>query len=663
MRTVSLTAEQLKAVELGTGAHLVTAPPGSGKTEVLVQRVIHLLDRSPGDLFRILALTYTVKAARELEERVRQVVPDRDLWRVSAVTFHSFGLGILQNYGKPVGLKPPVTVISDLEDKRLLVLPLLAYPKDSFNPLRAVDRRKWKELFDEIARRKTNLETPEEVNNLWVLDGQVSLSDAYEAYEEALVTSGSVDYEGMIYQTVRLIGIDPWVGGHIRRQYRHILVDEGQELTRGQYQLLKAIRDDTSHNVFVVADTYQSINSFAGGGPTFLREFVSDFEADESHLTTNFRSAQHIVTALDLLRQRIGAASQLAPKRQKGLAPGWIEALSHSDEQSEAEAVSSWIRLLLQDGLDTSWVYEGESTKVALEDVCILGRTRYAFGAVVTALEGHGVPVVQRIEQGALFESRLARRCYEALKLVENPANLPARRRLDELGDWELQHSTDLREPVNVRSFLQSFADSGALPGGFVDSLVRSNDVSINRLHIVTRLIQLDPSLEHDEMEAWHRDQQLLQQLLTRYEVGRSVSSRSLGGFLRMLTRLEDTPLSAQAVRVLTPYRARGLAFKVVVILGMNEGTFPYYRATHADELNEERRVVYVAASRAARALLLTRPRERKSRYGTRYPCQESRFIGEMGLAMNDVYRSSDPTSSGGSGRGGRSRWKAPPPA
>ena len=103
MRTATLTAEQAEAVELGDGAYLITAPPGSGKTEVLVQRVIHLLDRSPGDLFRILALTYTVKASRELEDRVRRVVAERDLWRVNATTFHSFGLGLLENYGTPGG--------------------------------------------------------------------------------------------------------------------------------------------------------------------------------------------------------------------------------------------------------------------------------------------------------------------------------------------------------------------------------------------------------------------------------------------------------------------------------------------------------------------------------------------------------------------------------
>ncbi len=639
MRAAALTPEQTEAVELGDGAYLITAPPGSGKTEVLAHRVIHLLDRSPRDLFRILALTYTVKAARELEDRVRKVVPDQELWRVNATTFHSFALGMLQNYGKPVGLKPPITVISDVDDKRLLVTPFLedqAYP--SIN-LGSVDDSQWRSLFTEIGSRKTDLEPPDQVPETRMLDGQVTLSDAYEAYEAALAGSGSVDYEGMIYQIVRLIRIDPWVGSHIRGQYRHIMVDEGQELTRGQYELLKEIRGGTRHNVFIVADSDQSINSFAGGGPRFLRQFVSDFNADERRLTTNFRSAGLIVEALDSLRRRIARVRTLAPTGQGNLAPGWIGARSYANDEAEARAVSEWIRLLLKEGLDRAWVYQGEGTDVEPEDICLLGRTRYGFDAVVTELQSHDVQVIQRIEPDALFESRLGRCGYDILKLAENPRDLPAGRRLrDELGGGGPPPNPDQERPAET--IVRFHVDHGSLPRKFVEALFPSENVSTNGLQAVSRLIELDLDWNRDpdryEMMAWHRDQQLLQRLLTDYEVSRSAANRSLSGFLRMLARHEDTPLSVQAVRALTPHRARGLGFKVVVILGMNEGTFPYYRAASENELDEERRVVYVAASRAARALLFTRPRERQSRYGPwRRP--ESRFIREMGLTMEDV--------------------------
>ena len=600
MRASSLTAEQTDAVDLGDGAYLITAPPGSGKTEVLVQRVIHLLDRSPRELFRILALTYTVKAARELEDRVRKAVPDQEQWRVNATTFHSFALGILQNYGKPVGLKPPITVISDVDDKRLLVTPLLEDPAYPFIDLGSVDDREWRSLFDEIARRKTDLEPPEQVQEARMLNGQVTLSDAYEAYEAALAASGSVDYEGMIYQLVRLIRINPWVGSHIRGQYWHILVDEGQELTRGQYELLKGLRGRTCLNVLIVADSDQSINSFAGGGPRFLRQFVSDFNADKRRLTTNFRSAGLIVDALDSLRRRIARVRTAGPTRQGNLAPGWIGARSYTNDEAEARAVSEWIRLLLKDGLDSAWVYEGESTDVEPEDICLLGRTRYAFDPVVTELQSHDVRVIQRIEPDALFESRLGRCVYDVLKLAENPRDLPAGRRLrDELGGRGPSPGSDQEEPAET--IVRSHADHGGLPRKFVEALFPSENVSTNGLQAVSRLIELDldwnRAPDRSEMRAWFRDQQLLQQMLTDYEVRRSAPNRSLSGFLRMLARFEEAPLSVQAVRALTPHRARGLGFKVVIVLGMNEGTFPHYRARSEDELDEERRVVYVAAS------------------------------------------------------------------
>ena len=331
-------------------------------------------------------------------------------------------------------------------------------------------------------------------------------------------------------------------------------------------------------------------------------------------------------------------STRYGKESEEYLVRGWIAARSYADEESEARAVSEWIRLLLKEGLDATWVYEGEATDLEPEDICLLGRTRYAFNAVVTELENHSVPVVQRIEQDALFESRLGRWGYNALKLTENPGNLPARRRLlDELGAVGPPRSGYANEPEGIQTILQAFADHGRIPYEFVEALIPSSGISANALQVVSRLVELDLSMDQDEMAAWHRDQQLLEQLLTNYEVSRSAPNRSLSGFLRMLARLEETPLSVQAVRALTPYRARGLGFKVVVVLGMNEGTFPYYRATSVDDLDEERRVVYVAASRAARALLLTRPRQRRSRYGNWYGCRESRFIGEMGLTMEDV--------------------------
>lgn len=637
MSVVTLTKRQREAVELGEGAHLVTAPPGSGKTEVLVQRVIHLLEQSPKELFCILVLTYTVRAANELKERVQQIVPERNQWRVEAATFHAFALNLLNNYGKPVGLKHPITVVSNVEDKRLILTPML---EDIIGPLDSVSNGQWKTLFDTIALQKINLIPPERAGDGQVLNNRVALREAYDAYELALINARCVDYEGMVYQAVRLLRVDPWVASHVRGVYRYTLVDEGQELTRSQYGLLKEIHRDTHRNLFIVADVNQSINAFAGGGPEFLHSFIKDFTANESQLETNFRSARSIIDILENLRNRIGSGIRQLPKantvNRNTLALGWVEARSYPDEISEARAIRSWISSLITKGLDREWVHDGESTDLTPDNICLLGRTRYAFNPVRTELERHGIPIVLSVEQGALFESRLGRFGYYALKLMENPGDIPAKRLLlAELGckDIPAQDNTDTIEVIMKK--LANRED--IIPHELTDVLAPSQDVQENGLAALWELTGLDLRLTDSEATAWHRDQQLLQQLLNDYENSVSDPNRSLAGFLRMLSQIEQAPVSQPGVRALTPYRARGLAFKAVVVLGMNEGNFPYYRATSQNQLDEERRAVYVASSRAARALLFTRPRQRRTRYGNVQRCQRSRFLDEMGLTEKEL--------------------------
>ena len=632
MSVITLTKRQREAVELGDGAHLITAPPGSGKTEVLVQRVIRLLDQSPQELFCILVLTYTVRAASELRERVRKMVSERDHWRVESTTFHAFAFNLLKHYGNPVGLKHPITVVSNVEDKRIILTPVL---EDIVGPLDSVSNDQWKRLFDTIALQKINLIPPEGVRDHQVLGNRISLREAYDAYELALINSKCVDYEGMVYQAVRLLRVDPWVASHVRGMYRYTLVDEGQELTRGQYELLKEIHRDTHHNLFVVADVDQSINSFAGGGPEFLHSFVKDFTANKSQLETNFRSAKSIIEVLGNLRNRIGSDIKQLPVSNTisstTLALGWVEARSYSDEKSEAQAIRSWISSLMSKGLDRKWVHEGETTDLTPDNICLLGRTRYAFAPVITELESYDIPIVLSVEQGALFESRVGRSGYYILKLADNPGELPAKRLLLAELDCKDMLAEDNRDSLD--EILKKLANrEGNLPQEYTDIFAPSQNVRVNDLTAVWKLTELDIELTDSEATAWYRDQQLLKQLLNQYESITSAPNRSLTGFLTMLSQLEQAPVSQPGVRALTPYRARGLGFKAVVILGMYEGNFPYYRANSQRQLDEERRAVYVASSRAARALLFTRPRQRRTRCGNTQTCKKSRFLDEMGI-------------------------------
>jgi DNA helicase-2/ATP-dependent DNA helicase PcrA len=635
MKQPTLTSEQQEIVDLGDGAYLVTAPPGSGKTEVLVRRGIHLLQQSPGDIYRMLALTYTIRAAGELRSRVGEVIPQDEWWRMTAATFHAFALELLENYGEALGIKKPITLFEDLEDKRDLVLPLL---DAAVGAVDSIDRKTWRELFDEIARQKTELIPAEGVGEALVLGGATTLREAYETYEAALASAGGIDYEGMLFKAVELLNADPWVGEHSRRMYRYIFVDEGQEMNRAQYELLRALCGEEFRNVFVVADADQSINAFAGGGPQFLEEFATDFGATACSLSTNFRSAQEIVKTCSNLAAHIKTRPVDAiPMRPATLAPGWVASWSFGDEPSEGAGVAEWVAGLLGDGLPEAWVYEGEDRSLAAEDICIQGRTRYAFDDVVQSLEARKIPLLVRTGEGGLFDSALGRLTYYALRLVENPRDLPTQRRLlAELASPSSVSFDGATTPGGVATAIGALAGVGVVPTSWAGTLSDLAEGRLAGVAVVSALQSIDPVAASTETEAsgWKGDRAILQRHWTDYAAATRAPERSVGGFLKILAQLQGAVPDEPGVRVLTPYRARGLGFRVVVVLGMNEGTFPYYLATTDAEIDEERRAVYVAASRAARALVLTRPRIRYNQYGRRFDEKESRFLAEMGLSM-----------------------------
>lgn len=623
----SLTAEQREAVALPDGPHLLTAPPGSGKTEVLIRRTIHLLESSPSEVFRLLALTYTYKAAEELRTRVRQAVPGDDQWRVTAVTFHAFGHDMLENYGGPVGIGADAAVFDDNEDKQRLLAALLQEEGWDLDDVTAQD---WRALFASIGALKSGLCPPISAPDEPCLGSLLTLQEAYESYEAALASVGGLDFEGMLSQAYRLLLVDPWVGEHYRRMYRHILVDEGQEMNLAQYELLRTLCADQLRAVFVVADRDQSINAYAGGGPQHLDRFETEFGAEVHHLTKNFRSARSIVAAASRLAEHITTRSIAAPAMvAQTLAEGWIGAWEFDDGRAEAAGIADWVGELIKDGLPAAWTHEGEDGSVRAEDICILGRTRYAFDAVVVALHERGIETLVRTEEGGLFESALGRAVYYALRLVANPRDLPSRQRLvAELGDAIDDLPSD-PSPPDVARWLGALGLPAAISEPLVDA---ARDAQV-RDAVVPRLVSasVDPS---DQDLAWLGDQAELDRRWTDYQMATRPQERTLRGYLKLLAQLQRTVRDDPGVRILTPHRARGLGFRAVVIVGMSERGFPSYHARTDAEIDEERRTVYVAATRAARALLLTRPAVRYDRYDREWRDPESRFVAEMGLRM-----------------------------
>jgi len=626
----SLTAEQRSIVEAPDGTYLVVAPPGSGKTEILVQRIIHLLTSSPGKTFRVLALTFTNKAAESLRARVAPSIVGEE-WRLFSGTIHAFCLELLQTYGESVGVTASTTII-DSEDDRADALQRGL--EDSGYATEPIDASALRRMLGEIDRLKWNLVPPETAPQRVLSGTNITLQQAYVAYEGTLESYGALDFPGMLFKAHALLTQEPWVADHYRSIYKHVLVDEAQDLNFAQYELVKRLWLGGTANIIFVGDRNQAIYRFAGASPKYLDLFRTDFGAHEVALTSNFRSAVSIVEAANSLSQHITHGSrQVRPMSSEAGAVGSVEAWEFPTEDDEAIGVADWISTLLSSGLPPSWLHAEEERRMQPEDVCILARTRYALSRMGVALETRGIRHVMRSGELGLFDSQAGQLVNVCLRVLANRRDVPSARRLARM----MGLSEDGDSPQEVRDLIVELSRRTSLPADAVDAIQRIAAGSAFQPQL-QRLIGSEyperDDIPIEEVDLWASDREELALQWRNYAIRAGEAEKSLPAFLRFLSYSQRVSLEDPGVRVLTVHAAKGLEFRAVALVGMNDGMFPYYLSLNdSEELDDERRNAYVAISRAARALRLTRPRFRQTRYGPRRDVP-SRFVQEMNLTF-----------------------------
>lgn len=628
MTDIVLTPEQEKVVAVREGSYLVLAPPGAGKTEVLAQRIVRLLRDSRGDNYRVLALTYNNRAAASMRNRVRDRLGEES-WRATIETYHAFYLDVLRHYGQRVGVPQEATVY-DTVDARIEALAQGLEDDGFVLNGEELDRAGAVQLLDRISRLTRALIPVEAAPDEQV--GKINLRDAYAAYDKVLRRNGALDFDTMLSRAYELLSEYPEVARHYRRIYKFVLVDEAQDTSTIQFELLRVLCGDEHRNVFMVADPDQLINRWLGADRRNLDRFKADFEAVEFHLSTNFRCADVIVEAANRL---LDVDKRKRPVSPTGNAPGWLGAYSFSDESVEAMAVLEWARGLTDEGLRTEWLSEGEPRRIAPEEVAILARSRLQLEAILYELDRSGYAYSFRVGDVGPFESELFGSLLDMLRVLANPRDVAMRRTL--LARFATavdvaEVDTDAFYRSDVSTFLQMLAEVD--PGGLGDiaaELAGTNEVA-RAMEMLIRPTAEEES-GSDLGERQRLDREVLEERWTRYR--HSTESR-LWSWTGVVTALLDQPRDeGSGLRVSTVHGAKGLEFRAVALVGMNEGSFPDFRSTGtADEEASERRLAYVAVTRAARALLLTRPRERITRYGSRRVQSESRFIREMDLSM-----------------------------
>ncbi|KVH79555.1 DNA helicase UvrD [Burkholderia cepacia] len=599
---------QAQVVEHVDGALLVVAGPGSGKTRVLTERVRSLLTNVPGH-FRVLALTFTNKAADEMRDRLSDLGENRQ--RAFIGTLHSFCLEMLVERGKLVGVEGEPHIFEQHKDRKEVLLEAIRQDPvldEELNQI--VDRKERNRRVDNwlqmVSRVKAHPITCAVLSD--ELDKRV-----LDAYDAGLHACGAYDFDDLLLLGYRLLTNNPKLADFYRRLYRFVCVDEAQDLNEAQYALLCALCGDSYKNVMMVGDPKQSIYGFNTSSPEYMEKFRFEFAAKLIELTENFRSSRAVVNVARSIDPNYLVDAQLPIK-------GGARVFVGDDEEHEARLIVDELELLFVQGHPD---VEGgvEPSKCA-----ILGRTRFALLAIENELRRRTVPFYKRLTANHENESDLVDEFQLSLRVLANPR--------DRLHWAALATKWMTRPPESVTDAMvalsqmaQSAAEQRAKAVAEAVASIVQNTARLDLMPAFKLLRSYADSLDENTRRAIYEDVAVFQQEWDQY-LRSDGTSRTLSGFMSSKALGATQKAHRDGVALLTVHSSKGLEFDVVFVAGMAEGTFPDYRAIgRVREMAEESRNAFVAVTRSKRLLYLTYPRVKLMPWGDYRAQQASRFI------------------------------------
>jgi DNA helicase-2/ATP-dependent DNA helicase PcrA len=623
-----LNPSQREAVLTTEGPLLVIAGAGSGKTRVLTHRVAHLVTACGVKPNEILAITFTNRAAGEMRERLEDMLGGlaRSIW---ILTFHSACGRILRREAPRLGYRTNFTIYDQADQIRLTKACLEELEKD---PKRFVPRG----IHAQISMAKNQLIGPDEYRNRVASFYDQTVADTYELYQRRLLASNALDFDDMLYLTVEVFERFPEALARWQKAFRYVLVDEYQDTNHAQYRLLQLLAGK-HRNLFAVGDPDQSIYAFRGADIRNIMEFERDFPGTRTiALEQNYRSTNRILH---------GANAVIAHNRERKPKDLWSElgdgepvrALEVEDEHAEARFIAVEIARLVEEGFSGSEIavfYRTNAQSRVLEDVLV--RQGVAYQVI------GGPRFYERAEiKDVIAYLQVIDNPYDAVSLLRI-ANRPRRgigdaslARLQTYADahglslWEsLEHAEEagvgaapLRAVQGLRTLLQSLM-AGALELTVPELLER----------VLERSGYLEALEAERTIEAQGRIENLQELVGVAQEYQAQADEPSLSSFLQELSLYseQDAIRGEQSlVTLMTLHNAKGLEFRAVFMIGMEEGIFPHSRSLEEAMLEEERRLAYVGMTRAQERLTLTHAASR-SLWGARNYNLPSRFLDEL---------------------------------
>jgi DNA helicase II / ATP-dependent DNA helicase PcrA len=599
-----LNPDQVAAVKHDRGPALVVAGPGSGKTRVLTHRIAHLIEERGVDQSRVLSVTFTNKAAGEVKERVSRLLQGSSGKLSWSGTFHSISSRILRRDGPSIGL-PRDFVIYDTGDQLSLVKTIL---RDL-----GIDskRVKPKAVLNAISGAKTELVTPAEYQKYASEYFSRTVSKVYYEYQKQLRRNKALDFDDLLLEVVRLFKQSPAVLAKYQDYFRYILVDEYQDTNKAQYVITKLL-SDTHHNLFVVGDMSQAIYSFRGADYRNILNFQKDYkDAKVYNLERNYRSTQNILDAAKHVIKNNSSHIALDLWTEQGSGETLTVHTAYN-EKAEAAYVVRQVSEALASGRD-------------FKDIAVLYRTNAQSRNLEEALIKNSIPY--KIIGGFRFYSRReVKDAVSFLQVLYNPQDRVS---------WERIINVPPRGVGKVT--LSRIKDSGWDLGVIEKESKLPWGDWIGQVGKLSTLELLDLILDKAGYLDWLDDgSEEGRDRIDNLKELRSVADLfpDLGEFLENVSLIESAnrpdAFDLDAVTLMTIHASKGLEFPVVFMVGMEEGLFPHSQSMFEEtELEEERRLCYVAITRAKEKVFLTNTCSRLY-FGSIHSNQPSRFIEEI---------------------------------
>ena len=635
-----LNTEQMQAVRVTEKPVLLLAGAGSGKTRVITYRIAHLIANMGVAPQKILALTFTNKAASEMKERVQAILKSASS-RITVTTFHSLCVRILRKYIHLLGYQKDF-VIFDTASQQATIKTI--FEDEGIDP----QTLNLKATFFEIMKIKGEGKGPEyfyndRFNSFSQVKGKV-----FEEYNKTLKGCNAVDFEDILYLTLDLLNRFPDELQSLKEQYEYIMVDEYQDTNRVQYKIVKFLANKHK-KLCVVGDDDQSIYGWRGADIRNILDYQKDFEdAEVIKLERNYRSTETILSAAnDVISNNTGRMEKsLWTESNPGEKINWLVEASPREEISEViHKMKTWQYKNGKDWADFAFLYRSNFQSRAIEEV----------------LRDEGIPY-QLIGGTKFFDRKEIQDCLAYMKFLHNPkdeisllrvVNYPRRdlgkntiialtqeRMKHQLSLFEMMERVDEMETLKTRAknsvksfvemvyeFRQALEEEpfNVVFKRFFDRIEMQHEIERTEKNEQTREIRVNNYLEFLNSLFLYEDR--------RSAAGDSASLTDFLDYVSLFTDSDKHDEAAQKVSLFTVHSAKGLEFDFVAVVGMTDGQFPSHKSINSIDreagIEEERRLFYVAITRARQKLVLSMPR-RRMMYGEWQYNIPSRFIEEI---------------------------------